>query len=887
MIGKTLGHYQITEKLGAGGMGEVYKGRDTRLDRIVALKILSPGASPGADLRQRFEREARAVAALNHPHICTLFDVGRDGDTDFLVMEYCEGETLAQRLSKGPLPLEQALRHGTEIADALDKAHRAGIVHRDLKPGNIMITRSGVKLLDFGLAKLRPLSAATGELLTKATATEPLTAAGTILGTLHYMAPEQLEGKDADARSDLFAFGAVLYEMLTGKRAFEGTSQASVITAIMSAQPSSISAVQPMTPPALDRLVRTCLEKDADERWQSAHDVAAELRWIATAGRAPGEELKTPPPGRTLLWLGWGLAALFGLLGLLLAFRSTQTKPREDALAVRSVIMPAAGSSINVFMPQVGLALSPDGNNLAYVGSSPDGKSQLWLRPLDSLTARPLEGTEGASWPFWSPDGTQIGFFADSKLKIIHAAGGSTRMLTDTGQFPQGGSWGPDGAIVFNREWTGPLFRVSRAGGGSITPATKLDTSAKELSHCYPFLLPGGRAMLYQAMTYTRILGIYATSLDDRPGRLLLPDATVAAAAAGHLVFDRGAALFAQKFDADSLTLTGQPIQIARDVIRTAGSTYFTMTLFSVAGDRALVYVEFGGELGFRLQRFDRAGKLIDSFPSPVLFSNFVLSPDGLEVAFDEYDPGTNAREIQVLNLGHGTRNRLPVASGRQASDPVWSRDGTRLLFCLLSDSGSELVERTIGADAGSVILKSDHLIYPRDWSRDGRIVLYDSYETGMSNIWVLPLFADRKPVPFRRSPASEMGAQFSPDDRFVAFTSNTSGRDEVYVAPFGSSGSTQIVSSAGGRAARWRRDGKELFYLSIADELMAVDVRSAGDGLEFSTPRRLFQAHPMWQGWSPYVVSPDGQTFRIYSLPEETPARIVLIQNWTALLPR
>ena len=676
MIGKTLGHYQIVEKLGAGGMGEVYKGRDARLDRVVALKILRPDASRGADLRQRFEREARAIAALNHPHICTLFDVGREGDTDFLVMEYCEGETLAQRLNKGPLPLEQALRHGTEVADALDKAHRAGIVHRDLKPGNIMITRSGVKLLDFGVAKLRPASAAAGELPTRATAAEPLTAAGTILGTLHYMAPEQLEGKEADVRSDLFAFGAVLYEMLTGKRAFEGASQASVITAIMSVHPSPPSALQPMTPPALDRLVRTCLEKDADERWQSAHDVAAELRWIANTGLTIGDEMKKAPPGRVLFWLGWGSAALFGLLGLLLALRGTQTKAREDVLTVRSVIMPAAGSSIRVFGTEVGLALSPDGRNLVYVGSSPDGKSLLWLRPLDSLTARPLDGTVGASWPFWSPDGTQIGFFADSKLRTIHAAGGSTTTLSQTSQWPMGGSWGSDGEIVFNRGWAGPLFRTSRTGGRSVMPATTLDAKAGEVWHDLPSSLTGGRGVLYRAATNTRILGIYAWTLDDRPARLILPGANVAVAAAGQRVFDRGAALFAQKFDAASLTLTGQPVLIARDVMKTAGVSGFTFTQFSVAGDRALAYVEFGVEPGFRLQRFDRAGKLIESFSSPALSSNFMLSPADQEVALDTYEPDTNAREVQILNLAHGTLNRLPVASGRQASDPVWSRDG-------------------------------------------------------------------------------------------------------------------------------------------------------------------------------------------------------------------
>jgi len=472
-IGQTVSHYTIVEKLGTGGMGEVYKARDTRLDRTVALKVLKSAAAPSAELRLRFERESRAIAALNHPHICTLFDVGREGDTDFLVMECCEGETLAQRLVKGPLPLEQVLRYGTEIAAALDKAHRAGIVHRDLKPGNIMITRGGVKLLDFGLAKLRPAAAATGELLTRATATEPLTAAGTILGTLHYMAPEQLEGKEADACADIFALGSVLYEMVTGRKAFEGSSAASVISAVMSAAPKAIASLQPLTPPALEQVVSACLAKDPEERWQSVADVARQLRWIAL-GRAETkpqtEGVQGRRPAATLFW-ATAAAILTFLIGAGLSYLLMKSPPRAMEVSRFKLALPAdallAKPSDLIFgTDRTSLTISADGRRIAYVAMN-NGIRRLYVRQLDELNFRPLPGTEGASDPFFKPDGEWLGFYSLGKLKKVAFGGGSVKDICEPDFTFLGGSWHRDGWILYSTS-DGMIMKVEEGSAPSL-----------------------------------------------------------------------------------------------------------------------------------------------------------------------------------------------------------------------------------------------------------------------------------------------------------------------------------------------------------------------------------------------------------------------------------
>src|ERR1700680_4271998 len=559
--GTRLGPYEIAAPLGAGGMGEVYRARDTRLERTVAIKILSSHLSDDATLRQRFEREAKAISSLNHPHICVLHDVGHQGDTDFLVMEYLEGETLAARLEKGPLPLDQVLRYAIEIADALDRAHRQGVVHRDLKPGNIMLTKSGAKLLDFGLAKATVPLAEGATLAAAATRTTPVTQQGTIVGTFQYMSPEQVEGNQLDGRSDIFSFGAVLYEMLTGKRAFEGKSQLGVASAILEKEPPPLSSVMPMTPPALDRVVRTCLAKNPDERFQSAHDLKLQLEWIREAGSQAGvpaltQTRRSGRPTIATLLLSVGFVLLLAAFAALYFFHRVPSQADLMRLTIAGPDKTLMGYS---------LAISPDGKSVVFEASS-EGKDSLWIRPLDSLKAHALNGTEEGTLPFWSPDSRAIGFFAEGKLKKIEVSSGAVQVLCSAAD-ARGGTWNPGGTILFSPDSVSPLFQVS-ADGGSATQVTKNDSSLGEISHRWPVFLPDSRHFLF----FTRTTGkesepVYVGSLDGPERKRLLESSSgVAYAPPGYLLFVRGRTLFAQPFDAGKMQLAGDPMPLAAGV---------------------------------------------------------------------------------------------------------------------------------------------------------------------------------------------------------------------------------------------------------------------------------------------------------------------------------
>src|SRR5882672_7715851 len=541
--GRRLGPYEILSSVGAGGMGEVYRARDTRLDRIVAIKVLPTHLADRSELRDRFEREARTIASLNHPHICTLHDIGQQDGIDYLVMEYLEGETLAQRLQKGPLPLEQVLQYAIEIADALDKAHRKGVTHRDLKPGNIMVTKTGAKLLDFGLAKLRQDVAPATPLSQLPTANDAITAQGTILGTLQYMAPEQLEGKEVDARTDIFAFGAVVYEMATGKRAFEGNSQASVIGAILRDDPPAVSSLRPMTPPALDRVVKRCLTKDPDDRWQSANDLANEVKWIAEGGAQAGEAGRGPAGSRRWERANWLLTATFLLLALAGGATWWQASNRRP---------PPMYFHTSVPFPANDLALSPDGRMLAMVAySAPANNYMLWTYEVGGQRPSSLDATQGATYPFWSPDGKFIGFFADGKLKKVEVSGGKVQVLCDAPN-GRGGAWNRDGVIVFTPDGVGGLSRVSSLGGSPVE-MTKPDTSRFEWSHRWPVFLPDGKHFLYLAANFSGHLennAIFLGSLDSQERRLLVStSANAAYSEPGYLVYLRDRTLVAQPFD--------------------------------------------------------------------------------------------------------------------------------------------------------------------------------------------------------------------------------------------------------------------------------------------------------------------------------------------------
>jgi eukaryotic-like serine/threonine-protein kinase len=895
--GTRLGPYEIVAPIGAGGMGEVYRARDTRLERTVALKILPSHLAQEPEFRQRFEQEARAISALNHPHICVLHDVGRQDGIDFLVMEHLEGETLSHRLRKGALPLDQVLRHGVEIAEALDRAHRQGIVHRDLKPGNVMLTRAGTKLLDFGLAKVRP-SRPAGE-------HEPtLTEAGGLLGTPRYMAPEQLEGKEPDARSDIFALGTVLYEMATGQRAFPAKGQAGLVTAILSSEPAPVSRIRPATPPALDRAVATCLAKDPDDRWQSAQDLATELRWIGTDGGPPAS---VASPRRWRGWLGrTGVGLVLTLLGIgagLVLSRRAERPEREPKARFE---IPAPDKA--TILGSAGLAVSPDGERIVF-RASVEGKSQLYLRPLDALAATPIPGTEGGVEPFWSPDGRQIAFMAEGKLRKVDLSGGSDQVLSevlyDEAGFFLGGAWSSDDTIVLSLR--GDLFRLP-ARGGTIEPLGRRDDG--ETRRCWPQFLPDGRHFLYLSDdSRPERQGIYVAALgsNDRK-RILASETNAVYASSGHLLFLRGDALVAQPFDAARLELSGEPVSVGvhPKVYRSAVSGIINLVPwagFSVSPSG--VFAWFPGSSSAdttTLTWFDRAGKELGAVGEPAVYTNPALSPDGRSLAVDVRNPSGN-RDVWVFDLVRGGRTRLTFDPAEDFG-AAWSPDGTRIAFVSQRRGSRELYQKLAnGSGADELLLESkDALVSSEDWSPDGKWLVFNRRRQGPPDLYVLPMSRGRDPtpIPFVATEFREDMGQFSPNGRFLAYRSDESGRPEVYVrdvSPDGTAGHGKWqVSTAGGLEPQWRRDGKELFYVHVPGvaatsggpgpgTLHAVTVTTDGRSFEAGAPRPLFEVRMSEQRRNRYVVTGDGQRFLVNR--ENTVSDVQSIQVLVNALPR
>jgi serine/threonine protein kinase/Tol biopolymer transport system component len=889
--GTRLGPYEILSALGAGGMGEVYKARDTRLDRTVAVKVLPAELAADPDRRARFEREARAIAALSHPHICTIHDVGRHEDIDYLVMEYLEGETLADRLAhaKGPLPLEQVLKIGIDIADALDKAHRAGIVHRDLKPANVMLTKSGAKLLDFGLAKLRgpaaPITMSSMEGITIAT---PATVEGTILGTIHYMAPEQVEGRDADARSDIWALGAVLYEMATGRRPFDGASAASVIGAILKDTPSAVSTRQPLAPPALDHLVAQCLEKDADERWQDAGDVKRELAWITEGGTAAapfGARTRNPWPERA----AWITAAAGVLIALFSILRPVPVPATGDV--VRLSILPpdktlfTGQNTATVGVPQ--LALSPDGRVIAFVAAAPGATPTLWLRSLDAVTARSLPGTEGADSPFWSPDHRWIGYFADAKLKKIPASGGPSQVIAANVLDSRGASWGPDDTILFSRSTTGVL-RVP-SSGGMATPVLELDASRQEGSHRFPQFLPDGRHFLFTVRgSLADQVGVYAGSLDGKTKKLLIHGNTTALyVPSGHVLFLDGDTLMGQAFDAERLELRGQAFLVEGGV----GRSSMGSGSYSVSGTGTLAYAGALSTPG-RLTWFERNGNPSVSAGSPGDYTDFRLSSDQTRLAASVADPKTGFPDIWITDLTRGSSAPFTFGPLVNAS-PTWAPDGARIIFRTTRAGGlNEFYAKSAGGGGKEELVLSQTTLRASgvasanmmlsDWSQDGRHLLFSATTSSDYDLWLVPLAGDSKPVSLLSAPGDQMHGNFSPDGKLVAYSSNESGRFEVHVQTFALTDRQWTVSTTGGYEPRWRADGRELYYLSLDQKVMAVAV---APGPSFGAPTELFQvriAGGVTFYRTHYVPSRDGRRFLI-----NTPAGdaamvpITVVLNW------
>ncbi|HUM01215.1 MAG TPA: protein kinase [Thermoanaerobaculia bacterium] len=872
--GTRLGPYEIVSPIGAGGMGEVYKARDTRLDRTVAVKILPTRFSEDAEMKQRFEREAKAISALTHVNICALYDVGTYEGTEYLVMEHLEGQTLAERLADGALPPDLLLKVSIEIAAALGSAHHAGIIHRDLKPGNVMLTKSGVKLLDFGLAKaaLPPVKSSSATSL-PTEMPRAITQQGTILGTFHYMAPEQLEGKDADARSDIFSFGAVLYEMATGRKAFEGKSQAALISAILKDEPAPVSAVAPMTPPALDRVVKTCLAKDPEDRFQTAHDIGLQLQWIAEGGSQVGLPAPVAKRRKSREKLAWGLAAAAAVAAVILGIGFVRRTPARPRLIRFEIANPEGITTIDA--PRI----SPDGRHLAFNAIDSSGKSRIWVRALNALAAQPLTGTEGTTRPFWSPDSRFIAFFAEGKLKKIEVSGGPAQKICDA---PRGsdGSWSSEGVILYDGTAIDPIYRVSAAGGAPVV-AVKAEASRKETQVAWPEFLPDGRHFLYMATGQKADDNAYRIgSLDSNETTLLAPAQTlVTYSPPGYLLFVRDKTLVAQPFDAKALKTTGEPVPLAEHI----GTDSVGLARFSVSRDGTLVYRT--GESGDKFIWVDRSGKEGETVGDPGDYHNPAFAPGGDRLAFDLGDPRSGKPDIWVRDLKRGVSSRFTFGVGN-AFCPLWSPDGRRMAYTV----GDDLFEKGVeGQGEEKPLLKSDELKFACDWSRDGRYIAFCSQgkETGW-DIWVLPTFGDLKPVPFLKTQFLELMPVFSPDGRFLAYQSNESGRQEVYVQSFPGPGGKWQISTAGGTEPHWRADGRELYYRAPGQKVMAVDVQT-GNGVTAGTPQLLFQGRfDMSLARSRFLPTADGRRFlTVAPLGREAMTPTTVVLNWFADLGR
>ncbi len=875
--GSRLGPYEILAQLGAGGMGEVYRAKDTRLERTVAIKVLPQRLSSSPEVRQRFEREAKTISQLSHPHICALYDVGREGETEYLVMEYLEGETLSERLAKGPLPLEQTLRYGVEIADALDKAHRQGIVHRDLKPGNVMLTKSGVKLLDFGLAKALPAGKA--EALTSLPTQQGLTAEGTILGTFQYMAPEQLEAKDADARTDIFAFGCVLYEMATGKKAFSATSQASLITAIMSSDPAPISSVQPMTPPALDRVVKTCLAKDPEERWQSAHDIAGELKWIAQGSEA-GAPAAVVSRRKNRERLAWGIAVLL-LVGLVAAVAVLLRRAPRPLEPVRFEILPPPRAVFNNLDGPV--TVSPDGRQIVFAVRDETGNSFLWVRSLASLESHRLDNTEDGYDPTWSPDGRSIAFGSPpGKLLRIPASGGPVQVICDMID-GRGQTWNREDVILLTTNGgASPILRVP-AGGGTPVPVTTLDKSRNETGHWRPRFLPDGRHFLFLIRSSEpQNAGMAVGSLDSKE-IVRLPGIETAASWSppGLLLFIRDRTLLAQRFELSNLRLSRDSFAVASNVeyAQTWGAP-----AFSTSDNGTLTY-QSGGRAIRRLAWFDRSGKELGALGDPGEYRQDPhISPDGRRVVAMRVDPESRSADLWVFDVARGVGSRLTFSPALEEY-PVWSPDSQSIVYDSNPEGVGDIYKRSAsGGGSDELLWKSPRWKNPEDWSRDGKYVLVRVLDPKTRvDLWLLPTFGEKKPTPLLVTPFSESEGRLSPDGKWFAYRSDESGRKEVYVQPFPPTGAKWQVSVGGGETPRWRADGKELFYVAPDYMRKAVEIKAA-PGFEAGVPKDLFKTPNSWGS----DVSPDGQRFLV-NMPagDMPPSPITVVLNWTQELPK
>jgi len=893
--GTRLGPYEIIAPLGAGGLGEVYRARDTRLGRDVAVKVLPSSYSDDKERLQRFEQEACAAGALNHPNILVIHHIDTYEGSPYIVSELLEGETLRDRLHGGALPQRKAIDYSLQVAHGLAAAHQKGIAHRDLKPENIFITNDGrVKILDLGLAKLTGSGDADQsqtDIPTRRVNTDP----GLVMGTVGYMSPEQLRGKPTDHRSDIFSFGAILYEMLSGKRAFRGESKAETMSAILREDPSELSETHKTINPALERVVQHCLEKNPEERFHSASDLAFAIQALSGSAAISGQmvamaaQLERPKLGKYFPWIVAGIFALTSIILLPFAIPSFKHAPAR-ANVTRSAILPPENTSflaLNLF------AVSPDGLRLAFIARDAKGQAMLWMRPLDALTAQPLAGTDGISTgspPFWSPDGRLIAFFAGGKLKTIDASGGPPQTVCDAPN-GRGGTWNRDGVILFAPNPGGPIHRVSAAGGAS-TAVTKLDESRRQSTHRWPYFLPDGHHFIYRvggtgATAQNENNGIYLGLLESQEQRLILRADTSAAYASGHLLFAREGTLMAQPFDEKSFQLIGDAFPLAEHL---QFDVVITRAIFSVSENGVLAFQSGAARGDSRLIWFDRSGKQTGQLGEPGFYFQPQFSPDGQKLAVASFDIRAGSADIWLYELARNVPTRFTFDPASDVA-PIWSPDGSTIILSSNRKGPYDIYQKAFtGAGSEEVLLESDETKTANSWSADGRFIVYTSADAKANtkeDLWILPLFGDHKPFPFLRTQFNESFAQFSTDGHWIAYVSDESGSNQVYIAPFPGPGGKWQASRAGGSEPRWRGDGKELFFLAPDNKLMAVDVNAKESILEIGNAQPLFEVHPNTAPGTHYDVTGDGKRFLVASAGEGSSAPITLVVNWTAELKR
>lgn len=874
--GHKLGPYEIIEKAGAGGMGEVYKAQDTRLDRTVAIKILPEHISGMGDFKERFEREAKAISSLNHPNICILYDIGHEEDHDFIVMEYLEGETLSERLSRGPISYNEMLEISIQIASALESAHLKGMIHRDIKPANVMLTKEGAKLMDFGLAKVQ-IDESKNQGLTEALTRTSLTGAGTIIGTMQYMAPEQLEGKEADPRTDIFSFGALLYEMTTGKRAFEGSSQATLIAAIIEKQPQSLSVIIPTTPPIFERLVKKCLEKDPQKRWQSASDMLDELRWISSAGSQVGLPVHVSKRRKVKFTIARVVGAIFITTTLILGylyFMQEPVKRNVNRFSISPSFETAEIVSVNWSK------ISPDGRYIAFRARDTLGVSLLWIRPMNSLQPYPLRGTENISRHFWSPDSKYLAYFKNNQLYKIPVAGGPPQLICDA--YGADGNWGSAGFIIFDGSQGDTLKYVS-ASGGTPQYATKLDSSKGELSSAWPWFLPDGIHFIYTLYT-NEGRQVRVGSLESDEYTVLFNEKQMEKIASrieycklGYLIYNKDNLLLAQKFDPNSFKFAGEAKPLAQGVDVTGNAS-----TFGTSDDGTLCYQYASTSSLSELIWVDREGKELEKVGEVGAYRDIALSPDNGKLLFGLYDNQGQNEDLWIRDFKRNLVSRLTFDKPNNLL-PFWSPDGKYVVYVEISDASFKTVyKRSDGQGTVKTLGVLDSIPHgPTDWPTNDEIILV--YQRKSLNVGKVNL-KDSSFTELLHTDYNEIGASLSNNGRYILYMSNESGRNEIYVKELSENGGRWQISNDGGYSPMWAADDSEI-YFKDGNDFMVVSVNIEGGKFEVGLPVKMFSKNVNSAGQFSafrYAVSNDKQRILINAaITQSVDDNIVVVQNW------